>query len=230
MLVLLIIDSSVLLSLLLAMQCPTNSLDKGTNGTFWNSELKVKILLKIHFTFSINNTSFCQNVFILREVEFRVFGVQLRKNIGDSKRLGFCIVIRRVWDCLFDATWRLVGRTGARKGVVGDIDMDGLRSQICGCLLGTSMACLFMETVQREDVGGYDTFMVNIGVIFLMRELELLSKIEATGKAYELLCPEHLHLQSQLNVVLRILRADITPAVCTWMFGALKFLLHNSPR
>lgn len=123
---------------------------------------------------------------------------------------------------------KLVGRTGASKGVVGDINVDGLRSQIRGCLLGTSTTCSFAETVQRENVGGYDTLTVDIRVIFLIRELELLSKSKATGKAYELSGPERHHLQSQLDVVLRILRADITPAVCTWMFGASKLLLHNS--
>ena len=122
---------------------------------------------------------------------------------------------------------KLVGRTGARKGVVGDIDVDGLRSQIRHCLLGTSTACSFAEMVQRENIGGYDALMVNVGVVFLMR-VRTLVKIEATGKAYKLSCPERHHLQSQLNVVLRILRADITPAVCTWMFGASKLLLHNS--
>ena len=83
--VLLIIKFRPLLPFLLAMQGPTNSLHEWTNSTFSNSKFEVKDLLKIHCTFSIDNTLVGQNTFILRKVEFRVSDMQLCENIRDRQ-------------------------------------------------------------------------------------------------------------------------------------------------
>ena len=88
---------------------------------------------------------------------------------------------------MFDATGvvgELVGRTGAGKWVIGDIDMDGLSRWACTCLFATSAASLVTEMIQREAIGGNNTLAVDIRIILLTKTVSTLMKGRAQKKKH----------------------------------------------
>ena len=124
---------------------------------------------------------------------------------------------------------KLVGRTGSSKWVIGDIDMDGLSRWACACLLATSTVSSVTEMIQREAVREYNTLVVNIRIILLTKMVSTF--IEGTSrerKTYQLSCPKCHLFQSQPDVLIRVLRADIAPTVWAWMLSTPQLLLHNS--